>query len=123
MSIADRAAAMHARSYLRLHGRTVTYRRAGGSSATLTMARGQHEREETDRRGVVVVVRDDDWLVRPCDFRTAFGSTAEPADNDEVVYGGRVYRVMPMGGDACWRQTDHNGQLWRIHTKDYKADV
>ncbi len=42
----------------------------------------------------------------------------EPKPGDVIVADGRLYEVLDLAGERCWRWSDPYRQTYRIHTKD-----
>lgn len=47
----------------------------------------------------------------------------EPDVGDIIVINGRLFEVMNLSGQGCWRWTGPNRKTYRIHTKDIGDDV
>ncbi len=90
----------------------VAYRR-GVDSHDLNATYGQTEYEVDDGDGATINTYVVDFLV----LASALPFD-EPEIGDQVVADGRVYEVLPVSGQGCWRWSDRFSKTMRIHTKD-----
>ena len=68
--------------------------------------------EVSDESGLTVTGRVWDFLI------LADGLGFEPEPGDVIAADGRVFEVMNLGGEGCWRWSDPYRQTFRIHTKE-----
>lgn len=111
--MADRlatAATWMARKHQDYHATSITYRR-GGSSLTISAARGASQHQMDQLTGIISWF-DQDWLI-PASVLTL----GEPLVNDVIVCNGEQYEVLPPTGEECWRWSDNHQTIYRIHTK------
>lgn len=98
----------------------IVYRR-GLVDVTINAMIGKTDYEITDESGFVVGAHSVDFIVVAADF-----GEPKPVGGDLVIYGGRKYEVMSLGGAACWEWSnglpdsdDATVQTSiRIHTRD-----
>ena len=107
------------RSQRRSHAAvTVIYRR-GAFSVSLLATRGA-TRIESQGNDIVLHSEQSDWIVDAADL-VLDSVAAEPQRNDtiEQVIDGvtRVYQVVPLGPENCWRWHDRLQAEYRIHTR------
>lgn len=61
-----------------------------------------------------------DFIIKVCDL-VIDGERIEPATGHRIILGdvseGRVYEVMPIVGEKCWRFSDSFQTEYRIHAK------
>ena len=103
-----------AANYLRtLAGEVVTYRRDGLDPVTLLATPGKTEFEVTDRYEMAFVEHSADFIVAAHDL----GLT--PQRGDQITRGnGDIHEVMRPDGDGdVYRNADHAGTQFRIHTR------
>lgn len=100
-------------------GVTVTYSRTGQTSLTLTAMVGRTAFSQipgNDAGGAAVIWGDRDYFVRVADL-----TYGEPRKGDritEVINGVAVtFECQAPGGEPCWRYSDQERTLYRIHTK------
>lgn len=99
-------------------GVTGTYtRRRDGREADLTVTLGRTEREQTQDRSLVAVIRSIDILFATSDFEDAFGDGERPEDGDEFVRDGKRFHVRPAVGEPAYRESDAQGLRLRVHLK------
>lgn len=94
---------------------TVVYSR-GADSVELAATRGASDVEEVDETGGYLKTEAADWIIRAADL-VLDGSAVRPARGDRITHAGRVYEVMPFGGEPEWRWADRSQLCMRIHTK------
>lgn len=94
----------------------VTYTRGSDSITSLKATHGKTTYESTNSEGVVVGAVSDDFIVTAEDLVIS-GNTIEPRVGDTITDGDRVFAVMNIAGEGCWRNSDPFGLAIRIHTK------
>lgn len=68
--------------------------------------------------GVTVRTNIADFLITAADYIIG-GVPVEPLRGDEIDYGGKTYRAMPIAGGEVWRYAENvNRTVLRIHTKE-----
>lgn len=92
----------------------ITYIR-GGTSLSITATRGAAGRQIDQLTGIISW-HDQDWLI-PASVLT----TGDPRIGDKIVEGTSTYEVLPPTGEDCWRWSDNNETIYRIHTKRIEA--
>jgi hypothetical protein len=101
------------------HGCLIRYLSRTGQAVTLRATLGQSATMADDGvNGVTIEHSERDFLVDRTRLAIA-GRYYEPADGDQVEildgsYAGQVYRVLPIAGGKCFRETIG---LLRIHAK------
>lgn len=97
---------------------TVTYRR-GAHSVELLATRGS-TRIESQGSDIVLHSEQTDWIVDVSELVLNSVAT-EPQRNDtieeEIDGVTRVYQVVPLGPENCWRWHDRMQAEYRIHTR------
>jgi hypothetical protein len=126
VSILQRGMAwMH--NQMRVHaGETVTYRRGGVSSVTLTAVAGQSFEQRVGPDQQAVEVRVQDWLVKAGDL-VLDGMRVEPERMDTICRtlpdgSAELYQVQPLAGVRCYELSDSGRDTLRIHTKLIKGN-
>lgn len=94
----------------------VEYRR-DLESKTVDAVFGKTDIEVEDQTGISVSSFVWDFLIDA----VALGML--PESGDMIVINGRLYEVMNLSGQGCWRWTGPNHRTYRIHTKDIGNDV
>lgn len=94
----------------------VEYRR-DSNSQTVDAVFGKTDIEVDDQTGITVSSFVWDFLI---DAQTL---GFEPDVGDLIVINGRLFEVMNLSGQGCWRWTGPNRKTYRIHTKDIGDDV
>jgi hypothetical protein len=94
-----------------------TYTRKDGRSADLTVTLGRTEREQTQERGIVAVIRSQDITFATSDFEDAFGEDERPTDGDTFERDGLKFAVRPLAGEPAYRDSDAGGLRLRVHLK------
>jgi hypothetical protein len=94
-----------------------TYTRRDGRSATLTVTLGRTEREQTQDRSIVAVIRSQDITFPTSDFEDAFGEDERPTDGDTFERDGLLFKVLPLAGEPAYRESDTGGLRLRVHLK------
>lgn len=90
----------------------VTYQR-GSATVSVNATRGQSDAEDIDTDGRIVTVRVADFLI-DVSALILDGTAIEPKQGDRIVASDGTFRVMPAGGEGCFRRS---GDKFRIHTK------
>ena len=94
----------------------VEYRR-DAQTETVDAVFGKTDIEVDDQTGISVSSFVWDFLI---DAETL---GFEPDVGDLIVINGRLFEVMNLSGQGCWRWTGPNRKTYRIHTKDSGDDV
>lgn len=105
------------RGVLKEHaGQTVTYRRdVLEVSVTATVGTTRATAGAGDDITVDSKIRD--YMIEASDIDFGDGPV-KPVSGDEIEESdGRVFKVLPVGGEPCYRDSDHAGFTLRIHTK------
>jgi len=102
-------------------GLSVTYHR-GESSVQVTAVVGRTLYEADDASGAIVKAEARDYLIEAVALDFGAGTVRpEPGDRIwEPLAGGEsadVYEVMPLGPEPCYRKSDPQGNVLRVHTK------
>lgn len=97
---------------------TVTYRR-GDNEHELTATRGRTEYEMADEYGLVLGAHMVDFLILAADFPVVFD---EPTAGDLLIVDSVQFEALAFGGDRCWRWSDPERTLMRIHTREVGSD-
>ncbi len=91
----------------------VEYRR-DGAVHQVHATFGSTDYEVADESGLTIGAHVWDFLILADEL-----PGIEPQAGDVIVANGRLYEVMPLGGDIRgWRWSDPYRQTYRIHTKD-----
>lgn len=94
----------------------IVYRRIEtGETASLDVTIGETFREQNSDRGLTNIVRTMDIVMPLWSFEGMFGAGIRPKDNDEVEFDGVKHKVLPLGGETCWRVRE---SVLRIHLKE-----
>ena len=96
---------------------SVTYIHAGTTRADIPAVFGTSDYKILSELGVETGASRVDFIIRD----SCLGFT--PTLGDQIVTGGRVYRVVDHGADGCWNWTDGYCLTRRIHTEYTGADV
>lgn len=101
-------------------GESVTYRR-GASQATIAQAVVGDTREQTvDNTGMLLTIKHTDFIVAQSSLVLG-GVTTEPKLGDTIERSdGTIWEVAPTMDERGFRDVDHHGHAWRIHTKRIK---
>jgi hypothetical protein len=91
----------------------ITYRR-GGADLTISATRGASGHQVDQTTGIFSWF-DQDWLI-PASVLTI----GVPLRHDEIIVGSETYKVLPPNGEECWRWSDHNNTIYRIHSERVK---
>jgi len=107
------------RSQRRSHAAvTVTYRR-GDHSVSLLATRGE-TKIESQANDIILHSEQSDWIIDAADLVLNEIQVA-PQRNDtieqEIEGVTRVYQVIPLGSENCWRWHDRLQTEYRIHTR------
>ena len=94
----------------------VAYRR-DGQTQTVDAVYGKTDIEIDDQTGITVSSFIWDFLI------DAAALGFEPDVGDIIVVNNRLFEVMNLSGQGCWRWTGPNRKTYRIHTKDIGDDV
>lgn len=94
----------------------VQYRR-DAQSQTVDAVYGKTDIEVEEAGGISVSSFVWDFLI---DAETL---GFEPEVGDIIVINSRLFEVMNLSGQGCWRWTGPNRKTYRIHTKDIGDDV
>jgi len=97
----------------------VTYRRAGQAGTSVQATFGKTDYEVADDYGATIRTHVIDFLILAEAFST---EGFEPQAGDQIVADGRIYEVMNLAGESCWRWSDPYRTTLRIHTKDVGPD-
>lgn len=94
-----------------------TYHR-GTLGVAIKATRGRTETDAwtADVQDGVVNTRADDFIVAPGDLVLG-GETITPRKDDRIVCPQGTFRVMPLEGERCYRNSGAYNTLIRIHTK------
>lgn len=87
----------------------------GGTSLSITATRGASGRQIDQLTGIISW-HDQDWLI-PATVLT----NGPPRTGDKIVTATETYEVLPPTGEDCWRWSDNNQTIYRIHSKRYEA--
>lgn len=98
-------------------GQPITYKR-GSLSVDLVATRGRTETDAwtADGQDQIVHSRSDDFIFKP-ELLVLGGVQADPKIDDRIVCPQGEFRVLPIEGDRCWRNSGAYGHLIRVHTK------
>ena len=94
----------------------VEYRR-DSTVLTVDAVYGKTDFEVQETTGISVSSFVWDFLIE------AAGLGFEPSVGDIIVVNSRLYEVMNLAGQGCWRWTGPNQKTYRIHTKDIGDDL
>ncbi|MDO8302880.1 MAG: hypothetical protein Q7T18_06550 [Sedimentisphaerales bacterium] len=99
---------------------SVTYKR-GVITVQVLGTRGVTKFEVADESGLSVYGQIADWLILTNDL--VLGSIhVEPKLGDRITDAdGKVFEVVFLSGDGCWRYSDPHQITMRIHTKEIAA--
>jgi hypothetical protein len=89
----------------------VEYRRSS-ECLTVHATFGKTGFEVAEESGLTIHAHVWDFLI----LADELGFAPEPGDM--IAANGRMYEVMNLGGEGCWRWSDPYHQTYRIHTKD-----
>jgi hypothetical protein len=92
----------------------VTYRR-GTDELSVPATIGKPDGSLEDQYGLRVGATMLDFLISAADLSSAFG---RPQSGDQIMADGRVYEVLDLAGQGCWRWSGVPGITMRIHTKE-----
>jgi len=95
-----------------------TIRREAIETSSVSMRVGKTMADVEGSGGVTVRTNIADFLITAADY-TINGVAVEPKRGDEIDYGGKTYRAMPIAGGEVWRYAENvNRTVLRIHTKE-----
>ncbi len=89
----------------------VEYRR-DGQTQTVSATYGKTDVQVADESGLTIGSFVWDFLVLAADLGF------EPKAGDVIAADNRLYEVLDLAGERCWRYSDPYRQTYRIHTKD-----
>ena len=93
-------------------------RRDGDETPSVSMRIGKTMADVEGMNGVTVRTNIADFLITAADYKIN-GIVVEPKRGDEIDYGGKIYRAMPIAGGEVWRYAENvNRTVLRIHTKE-----
>jgi hypothetical protein len=106
---------------------TVSYSR-GETSITVSASIGASRYEQTDEAGFVTESAATDFIVAAVELLIGPGGAAgEPrlGDRISVAEAGvtRLYEVLELPGQGCWRRADPHGVLLRVHARQIEPDA
>ncbi|HBE68505.1 MAG TPA: hypothetical protein DDW52_10195 [Planctomycetaceae bacterium] len=93
----------------------VTYQR-GADSVDLLATQGSTD-TENDSGAVVVQSRSIDWILEAADLLLN-ETEVLPEKGDRIVVGSRIYEVVDLGGEPCFRWHGRDSLSLRVHTKE-----
>lgn len=118
MALSDAVAAA-ATAQQSLAGRTIIYTR-GSASVTLTAVPTRTTREVDIGDGILGYIEFHDYLIEAADL-VLNSSTVLPQPGDQVtdtINGTtQTLEAMPIGDEPCYRFSDCDRTLLRVHTK------
>jgi len=89
----------------------VLYRR-GETEVAVLAGRGKTDYQVADESGFAIGAHSLDFLILVGDLGL------EPRAGDRIVADGRVYEVVNLGAEGCFRYSDAWRLTYRIHVKD-----
>jgi len=93
-------------------------RRDDNETPSIDMRVGKTMADVEGMNGVTVRTNIADFLITAADYQIN-GIAVEPKRGDEIDYGGKTYRAMPIAGGEVWRYAENvNRTVLRIHTKE-----
>jgi hypothetical protein len=96
---------------------TVDIRSGAAEQIGVTATIGLYEVVEDNGDGIVTIAKLRDYFIAVADYQLD-GVIIEPETGHHIVEtDGRIYEVVPAGGEPCARFSDVYKQMWRIHTK------
>lgn len=97
---------------------TGVIRRNGIQTSGVSMRVGKTMADIEGGGGITVRTNISDFLITAADYTFA-GDVQEPQRGDEIDYGGKTYRAMPIAGGEVWRYAENvNRTVLRIHAKE-----
>ena len=97
---------------------TGTIRRGSDETALVDMRIGKTMADVEGGGGITVRTNNSDFLITAADYQIN-GVAVEPDRGDEIDYGGKTYRAMPIAGGEVWRYAENvNRTVLRIHAKE-----
>ena len=97
---------------------TGVIRRDGVATTGVSMTVGMTTADVEGGTGITVRTNIADFLITAADYQIN-GIVVEPRRGDEIDYGGKTYRCMPIAGGEEWRYAENvNRTTLRIHTKE-----
>ena len=97
---------------------TGTIRRGSDETALVDMRIGKTMADVEGGGGITVRTNISDFLITAADYQIN-GVAVEPDRGDEIDYGGKTYRAMPIAGGEVWRYAENvNRTVLRIHAKE-----
>ncbi len=82
--------------------------------------RGQTEVPMVDANGLACTFQAADFLIAAETIDFGAG-VVEPKPDDQILDGGRIYRVQRVPGADCFRYSDPDRTVVRVHAKYWKA--
>lgn len=93
-------------------------RRDSAETPSVDMRVGKTMADVEGMNGVTVRTNIADFLITAADYKIN-GIVVEPKRGDEIDYGGKTYRAMPIAGGEVWRYAENvNRTVLRIHAKE-----
>lgn len=96
----------------------VTYRR-GAASCTLQASFGRRE-TIVEATGIVAEHEQWDFVIAAAEL-VLEGIVELPRTGDRIEAAGRMYEVLPLPGQECFRPCDPFGEQLRIHAKQIQG--
>lgn len=90
----------------------------GSHEAEFMATYGRTDFETDDETGLRVQGHVTDFLICAGFFTPVFG---HPEPGDQIRAGSRVYEVMDISAQGCWRWSDPYRVTLRIHSRDVGA--
>jgi hypothetical protein len=98
----------------------ITYKR-GVITVQVFGTRGVTKFEVADESGLSVYGQISDWLILTADLVVG-NIQLEPKLGDRITDAdGKIFEVVFLSGDGCWRYSDPHQITMRIHTKEVAA--
>lgn len=100
---------------------SIEYRRAGYDALEISASVGQSNFEEASDYGVLIKTETRDYLVL-ASLIVYDAAVSEPRRGDVVKDGGILYEVLAVANEPCFRYSDPDRKMLRIHTKEIGPD-
>jgi len=124
-SLLEKSTKLLAKTMLRSAGMAIVYRR-GIHAVQLMAVPGRTLIDDYSLDGNPQTAIADDWILPAADL-VLDGVETLPKDGDEIDVGDdnhrKTYRVLPAGGDRCFRFVDQARNLLRTHAKEIRPKV
>ena len=96
--------------------RTVTYQR-GVNTVSVSATLGSTTRELIDDLGADIDITIADFIIEAATLILA-SVLITPQRGDLIILGSKTFEVMNLAGAECYRPSDADGVMLRIHVKE-----